>query len=751
MATGKSGTLIWTTGNYSIRATWSETYDIESNTSKVSISKLEAKTSAYSNVTYYPDGVIQINGKTVKTLNSQTPTGQVNITAKNTWFTISNTSCSLSDIAHSSDGSKSIAIKLTGNRFSEFSFFTSRGGSGSGWGVSSSKTITLTTIPRASSITSVSNVTLGNACGVEWTPLADSYKYKLKFKLGNWSYTTDYISPGTTSAYTYTGYTIPLEVANQITSATTGTMTVYLYTYNGSTQIGTTASETFTVTVPTSMIPTIDTNSASIEIDNSENSTVASWEICVVGYSKIKVSATATGSYGSTISSFAISGGYTATKTGTSLSYTGEILKSSGEKSFNVIAKDSRGRTSDSVTAGTIIVYAYTKPKITTFTVSRDETDASQIIVNANWEYAKVGENQVTTILKYKDSKSTSWTTYSGDITSGENIIDVLLDKTTSYDFQFQVTDSLSEVAQAEAFISTMQVLLDFRAGGKGLGIGKISESDTMEVGMDATFFNPVTFENKSTFETQSILRQGSYVHYTEGEIGVAGYANVAQIICKSEYADTPIVIHTLQRCIEKNTYSIRFANDRTNDPSVASFAHDGNTPAYLVKSGTSTWDLYILKAQAWDNICITQLENSYYVNSRIEIVWKDGLITELPTGYIESVSSKGYKTGKTITVDIRTAGYATNASKEVHFTVPLSKEIIVPTAVTAASVDGFCLRQNNAYTHGSSATVYAKPSSYAAYIDDYGVRIVATFSTTTNAVNNAPIGVHWSGTITFS
>ena len=122
-----------------------------------------------------------------------------------------------------------------------------------------------------------------------------------------------------------------------------------------------------------------------------------------------------------------------------------------------------------------------------------------------------------------------------------------------------------------------------------------------------------------------------------------------------------------------------------------------------------------------------------------------------MPDGYVESVTSEGYRKGNSITVDIRTAGYVTNAMKEVHFIVPLSKEIIVPTAVTAVSVDGFCLRQNNTYTHGSSATVYAKPSSYAAYIDDYGVRIVATFSTTTNAINNAPIAIHWSGTLTFS
>ena len=37
-----------------------------------------------------------------------------------------------------------------------------------------------------------------------------------------------------------------------------------------------------------------------------------------------------------------------------------------------------------------------------------------------------------------------------------------------------------------------MDVLLDFRAGGKGLGIGKIAETDNMEVKMNAIFMGNV-------------------------------------------------------------------------------------------------------------------------------------------------------------------------------------------------------------------------------------------------------------------
>ena len=65
-------------------------------------------------------------------------------------------------------------------------------------------------------------------------------------------------------------------------------------------------------------------------------------------------------------------------------------------------------------------------------------------------------------------------------------------DTTISYNFKLVVQDALSNSAQDEAFVSTMEVLLDFRAGGKGLGVGKICESDAMEVLLDAKFYGAV-------------------------------------------------------------------------------------------------------------------------------------------------------------------------------------------------------------------------------------------------------------------
>ena len=41
-------------------------------------------------------------------------------------------------------------------------------------------------------------------------------------------------------------------------------------------------------------------------------------------------------------------------------------------------------------------------------------------------------------------------------------------------------------------FVSTAAVLLDFKEGGDGLGVGKICENPGMEVNMDAVFYKTV-------------------------------------------------------------------------------------------------------------------------------------------------------------------------------------------------------------------------------------------------------------------
>lgn len=111
------------------------------------------------------------------------------------------------------------------------------------------------------------------------------------------------------------------------------------------------------------------------------------------------------------------------------------------------------------------------------------------------------------------------------------------------------------------------------------------------------------------------------------------------------------------------------------------------------------------------------------------------------------------YKKGDSFNVVWHGAGYITNAGKEIHFSIPLSKPPIGVSGVTVASVDGFTVRQDNKYLYGSSASANAKPSSYVANIDagSNSVHIKATMPNTTNVTNNSVCGLYVSIKVTFN
>lgn len=516
---GKSGTVSWTSGSYILSAKWFEHYDKDLNRSRVWIRELTLYSPTVD--AYYLDGVVKINGTTVITANSAIGGYYADCRSAGTYKVV-NTTTDYVYVNHNSDGKKSINITLSGNRFSLLNMIGLY--SGRDLEFSGSKSITLTTIPRASSITTASNVTLGNKCSIKWTPNSTSFTYKIKFSLGSFSYTTGTISPKSTSAYTYTGYTIPEKVASYITSSATGTMKATLYTYSGSTSIGN-SSKNFTVTVPTTIKPTLDGASVSVALDNSANSIIRDWGIYVAGYSKAKITATAKfdmESYGAGIN-FVVTGGYSATKSGTkktdgtySLSYTGAAL-TAGTKSFTVQAKDTRGRTSSSKTISNITVYPYSNPTVTSFTISRHSEDSTKMVVKSSWTYADVNKNnKVKIILYYKQKSSSTWlrTIIASDITDtnlNKVIDDITFSDTSSFNFYIEVEDLLGNSnPSSEVFVPTAKVLLNYKAGGNGLGVGKAAEENRFEIGLPTVFFEQIYIsdpEGKDTMTLENYIK----------------------------------------------------------------------------------------------------------------------------------------------------------------------------------------------------------------------------------------------------
>lgn len=499
MAQGVSGYVYQSgTNGYQIRVHYDEQYDIESNQSTITV---YADVFHGSYAPTYADGIITVNGASVKAFSAQDGSVTGSTSPNNSWSRVGAwPGEGTYTVNHNQDGTGSMSIGITANHYGGFQLINAAYSyTHDNFGIHSWN-ITLTTIPRASSV-SASNIALGSACSVSWIPNSTAFAYKVKFAMGDWSTTTSVISPGITTAYTYSDYVVPLDVASQIPNATSGTMTATLYTYSDascSTQLGV-SSCTFTVSVPDGVKPSISSLSASIV---NSNSVINGWGVAVSGYTKVRITADASGAYGSTISSFSITGGYTYTSTGTSLDYTGPEITSSGLKSFTVTCKDSRGRVSAAQTTDGITFYAYVAPIIQAFGAERSSSDNSKIIVRQQWSYATVnGENGSIGVIQYKQSGSSAWSTYE-QVPNGEAVtLSVSFDTLHSYNIRLVVLDYIGNQAQAECFVSTMDVLLDFRSGGKGLGVGKICETDAMEVMLPAKFLSDVYIGDKSLEE----------------------------------------------------------------------------------------------------------------------------------------------------------------------------------------------------------------------------------------------------------
>lgn len=112
------------------------------------------------------------------------------------------------------------------------------------------------------------------------------------------------------------------------------------------------------------------------------------------------------------------------------------------------------------------------------------------------------------------------------------------------------------------------------------------------------------------------------------------------------------------------------------------------------------------------------------------------------------------YAAGMSFEMRVTGAGFVSNSSKSIYFTIHFSRPVVnSPTVTVKSETDGgFRLRQGGKYIYGSTSSSYVKPSSYtvAGKTVNY-IRIKADFSKTTNAVNNEVIGYDWHGIVEFS
>ena len=132
-----------------------------------------------------------------------------------------------------------------------------------------------------------------------------------------------------------------------------------------------------------------------------------------------------------------------------------------------------------------------------------------------------------------------------------------------------------------------------------------------------------------------TIPRSRSLVHQATGTNGSTGYVAVATLTVKATYSNLPGFIRYRNRGRAIVDLTFRFKNAGTNDPELdfARMDFDVNNAqgAYLSKSGTGTWVLYISKAEKYDGIEIMDCQPP----TGIDITFTNAHASSLPSGTV--------------------------------------------------------------------------------------------------------------------
>lgn len=398
--------------------------------------------------------------------------------------------------AHNNDGTKSFSVSMEAAIY----VYTIN--------VSGSTTFTLDTIARASQPSCITwpdhtqNVgSFGDTISIHMNRKSSSFTHTVRYKFGSQSGT---IATGVTTGTTWT---IPLSLMNLIPSATSGSGTIYVDTYNGSTLVGTKYCG-FTATVPASIKPSCTFTLEDITgVDDIYGSPVK-------GLSKIKITVSATKAYSSEIASYKITANgvtYTAS------SATTGVLKTAGTSTITATVTDKRGRTGS--ISYNMTVQNYSASAVTKLIAERCNEDGT---ANRRGAYVKVtfsasvssmsNKNNATYKLKYKKTSASSYSSVSLSALANNyapsNYTYIFAASTgNSYNVVIEATDR-HNTSTKSAKAPTALAIFSWRgfrnsSGTKedGAGIGKIPEKpNCLQVGWKTEFENDVTMVGAYAF-----------------------------------------------------------------------------------------------------------------------------------------------------------------------------------------------------------------------------------------------------------
>ena len=452
---------------FSFYMTWSATQSISGNYSDVTV-KTYWKTSSTGH-TFDTVGnrtaSITINGTTT----SITKRFNCNPWPSNPFLIQTQTT----RVYHNNDGTKSITISARANgRASSYGPSASTASSDD---CTASGTITLNTIPRASSFGTITGNTIGSSMTINITRNSTSFTHQVWYKLGNSGWYNLGTGYGASCTFTPTN-----DLLSQLPTATSGTLQLCIRTFNGTTQVGSDVYKDITVYVASTVMPTVGTVTLTPQTYNILIQNKNTLKIDLSGFSAGR---------GSSIKSYTISGpGVSSTITGTSVT-TGTI-SNTGTLTYTVTVTDNRGRTASKTATIQCHVWLAPTVKLSAFRTSSDSSttvDASGTYVRCSFNvgFSSVNNtNDITVKLYYKQNVNNA--TWSGPIdmfvdsknTSGTYYLDSM-DIGSTYLIYVVVTDNYGgNIKSNQVTIFSAERVMNVRPYGKGIAFGKMADKD---------------------------------------------------------------------------------------------------------------------------------------------------------------------------------------------------------------------------------------------------------------------------------
>ena len=429
---------------------WSATQSVNSNTSTISW-ELRALGGASS---WYAERTLSVTIAGTKVVNK---------TDRVQRYSGIISSGTLPAITHDSNGAKSFSISISAAVYT------------SDVNLTASQTFTLNTIARNSTFGKVTGKTIGSATTVTINRNSSAFTHQLWYKLrteGSW------IDLGTGIGTSKT-FTVPIEKCSEFPNDTSGVFGLCIRTYNGSTKIGKDVYLTTEINIPDSVIPAI--SSMTLSDANNHLSTYGGY---IQNKSAVKVVTSASGIYGSTITSYNITVG-DGTYSGSNI--TSNLLTSPGTTTVSAKVTDSRGCVVTK--SSTITVLPYTAPKITAMSAKRCNADGT---ANSNGSYLGVifsssvaslnEKNPATYTIQYRKKGVSTYTsatlnnyTNNRSISDGQYIF--AAEANSSYEIILTVTDGFGSDIKSVIGPSVSKVF-SILAKGLGIAFGKVAEKE---------------------------------------------------------------------------------------------------------------------------------------------------------------------------------------------------------------------------------------------------------------------------------